>query len=116
MLIVSAECLFCKIVAKEIPSEIVYETESILAFTDINPVAPVHILIIPKKHIVDLGEVTDDDSDLIFDITKAVQKLVQKYSLTGYRLVNNCGSSAGQTVAHLHFHLLAGRDMRWPPG
>ena len=112
-----AECLFCKIANKEIESSIVYEDEKIVAFNDINPQAPVHILVIPKRHIPTLLTVKDEDRDLIFDIHKVIAKIVQEKNLAeGFRVVINCGASAGQTVYHLHFHLLGGRKMEWPPG
>lgn len=110
------ECIFCKIVNKEIPSEIVYEDDKILAFKDINPQAPVHLLIIPKEHIASIMEFNDDD--LIKDIFVVIKKLAKELSLdnSGFRIVNNCGQEGGQTVYHVHFHLLGKRAMKWPPG
>ncbi len=112
------DCIFCKIVRKEIPSRIVYEDENILAFEDIEPVAPVHLLIIPKIHISSLNEVNDEHKDLIADIIITIKELAKELELSedGYRVVNNCGDLGGQTVNHLHFHLVGERQMKWPPG
>lgn len=112
------DCIFCKITAKEVNSKIVYEDEKIMAIEDINPVAPVHILIIPKKHIASLDAVTDEDLELMGHIQVTASKLAKKLGLNqdGYRLVNNCGSGGGQTVFHIHYHLLGGRAFAWPPG
>jgi histidine triad (HIT) family protein len=112
------DCIFCKIISKEIPSEVVYEDERILAFKDINPAAPTHILIIPKKHIPTLLDLQPEDSDIIGHIVLTANKLASQYGLEeqGYRLVSNCKENAGQTVFHIHFHLLGGRPFGWPPG
>jgi histidine triad (HIT) family protein len=111
-------CLFCRIVNKEIPSNIIYEDESLLAFRDINPQAPVHILIIPKKHIAGLNHITFDDNELMGKIQNLAREIAEKENIssTGYRLVANCGKDAGQAVDHLHYHLLGGRHLGWPPG
>jgi histidine triad (HIT) family protein len=111
-----SECLFCKIINKDIPGDIVYEDDDILAFNDIDPKAPVHILIIPKKHISTFNDIKD--YEISGKITEAIQKLVQKKSLEndGYRIVVNCNQHGGQAVYHLHYHLLGGRQMQWPPG
>jgi histidine triad (HIT) family protein len=111
-------CLFCKIAKKEIPAEIVFENERILAFRDINPQAPVHILIIPKRHIPGLNDITQSDSVLLGEMANIARELAKKENIdeAGYRLVVNCGPNAGQAVAHLHFHLLGGRVFSWPPG
>lgn len=111
-------CLFCKIAQKEIPSTIVYEDEAVLAFRDINPQAPVHILIIPKKHISALATTTDADFNLIGKLLQVAKQLAvqEKIDHTGYRVVLNNGKAAGQAVEHIHFHLLGGRDLTWPPG
>jgi len=111
-------CIFCKIIKGEIPSDKVYEDEKVLAFRDINPEAPVHIIIIPKKHIISLNEVGEEDLELLSHILIVAGKIASehKISKTGYRLVNNCGIDGGQTVPHLHFHLLGGRTLNWPPG
>lgn len=111
------DCIFCKIAAKEVASDIVYESDQVVAFPDINPQAPVHLLIIPKKHIANIGEIGSEDQNLLYQIGEAVKKLAEQYQLEdGYRLVTNCGTAAGQTVNHLHFHLLGGRNLTWPPG
>lgn len=112
-----ADCLFCKIAGKEVQSSIVYEDENMVAFNDINPQAPVHILVVPKKHIPTLLGVKDEDKDLIFSIQKVIARIAQEKNLVdGFRVVINCGPNAGQAVYHLHFHLLGGRKMEWPPG
>lgn len=112
------DCLFCKIINKEIPSDIVYEDDDVLAFNDIDPKAPVHVLVIPKKHIASLNELTEADSALLMKIMLVIQKIAQDKNIaeSGYRVVNNCGEQGGQTVGHLHFHLLGGREMLWPAG
>ncbi len=111
-----SNCLFCKIVNKEISSDIVYEDDEVLAFNDIDKKAPVHILIIPKKHIPTFNDI--DDYSIIEKITKTIQKLVRdkKIDKEGYRVVANCNQNGGQAVFHLHYHLLGGRPMQWPPG
>lgn len=112
-------CIFCDIINRKIPAEIVAETEKILAFRDINPQAPVHILIIPKKHYPRLGPDLDtaENKMLLAEIQILADQIARKSGLTsGYRLVLNCGPDAGQAVDHLHYHLLGGRHFRWPPG
>jgi len=111
-------CIFCRIVNKELPAKIVYEDDKVLAFHDINPQAPYHILVIPKKHISTLLELTEEDKDLIGHIYLVMNKLAQELGVAerGYRVVVNCNREAGQTVFHVHFHFLAGREMHWPPG
>lgn len=111
-------CIFCKITAKELGAKIVYEDEKIMAIEDINPVAPVHILIIPKKHILSLDALTDEDLNLMGHIQLTASKLAKQLGIAenGYRLVNNCGEWGGQTVFHIHYHLLGGRPFAWPPG
>lgn len=106
-------CIFCKIVNGEIPSEKVYEDEKMLAFKDINPVAPVHILIIPKKHIENLMGVQENDKEIISDIFTVIPKIAEKMGVEkdGFRLISNCGKDAGQEVMHLHFHLIAGTKL-----
>jgi Diadenosine tetraphosphate (Ap4A) hydrolase and other HIT family hydrolases len=113
-----SDCVFCLISQKRIPSEIVYEDEYVIAFKDLNPEAPVHILIIPKKHIPSLMEAGDDDLSLITKIYSAAKKIAAQFGISenGFRIVTNCGRDGGQTVNHLHFHLLGGRSMQWPPG
>ena len=105
-------CLFCKIVAGEIPSSKVYEDDTILAFRDINPQAPVHVLVIPKTHIPSLDGVTAENSAVVAHIFEAIPSIAQSLGLeNGYRLISNCGPDACQTVPHLHFHILGGRAM-----
>lgn len=112
------ECVFCNIIDRKIPADIVYEDEYILAFRDINPKAPVHILIIPKKHIATLMNIKESDRQLIGNIYLAAQKIAAEEGIDkkGFRLVQNCNEDAGQEVFHIHFHLLGGRKMAWPPG
>ena len=107
------DCIFCKIIKGEIPSNKVYEDDEILAFKDINPMAPVHILVIPKKHIESANEITEEDEKVIGEIFTVIKKLAKDNNLDkGYRIVNNCGEDGGQAVKHLHFHLLGGRKLK----
>ncbi|MBP1572979.1 MAG: histidine triad nucleotide-binding protein [Oscillospiraceae bacterium] len=109
-----SDCLFCKIIKGEIPSTKVYEDETVYAFKDIAPIAPVHILIIPKEHISKLEDVNETNSAVISHIFEVAAKIAKDMGLTnGYRVVSNCGEDAGQTVFHIHFHLLAGRKLGW---
>ena len=111
------DCVFCKIAKGEIPSNKVYEDERILAFTDLDPQAPVHVLLIPKEHIGSAAEITAENSGIVAHIFEAAAKLAEEMGLQkGYRIVVNTGEDGGQTVGHLHFHLLGGRSMEWPPG
>ena len=111
------DCLFCKIGRKEIPGKMVYEDDEIFAFEDIQPQAPSHILICPRKHLVSLAEATTEDTALLGRLQLVAAKLAAERKLTeGYRTVFNNGRGAGQSVFHLHLHLLGGRDFRWPPG
>lgn len=111
------DCLFCKIVAGQIPSEKVYEDEQVLAFYDVEPQAPVHILVIPKAHIASPAQLTGENSGVVAHIFEVIAKLAQDMGLeNGYRVVTNCGADGGQSVPHLHFHMLAGRSLAWPPG
>ena len=110
------ECIFCKIANKEVNADVVYEDEKVIAFRDINPQAPVHVLIIPKKHIERADEVSEEDLDIFKDIFAAVKKVKEKLGVDDVRLVFNCGPKAGQTVYHIHLHVLAGRVFGWPPG
>jgi len=112
------DCIFCKIVKKEIPADIVYEDDRVVAFNDINPQAPYHILVIPKKHISTLLELSEEDKELIGHIYMVINKIAEEkgFADRGYRVVVNCKEEAGQTVFHIHFHILAGREMGWPPG
>ena len=111
-------CLFCRVIKKEIPGRIVYEDDAVLAFEDINPQAPVHILVVPKKHIDSLSNLTKTDKELIGSLFLIVNSLAKTCNLTqtGFRTVVNTGPGGGQTVYHLHVHLLGGRQMTWPPG
>lgn len=113
-----SECLFCGIVKGEVKGDIVYQDNSIVAFRDINPKAPVHLLIVPRKHIATLLDVEEGEKGLIGDIFYLAAKLArdQGISKDGFRLVVNCGPGAGQSVYHIHFHLLGGRSFTWPPG
>lgn len=112
-----ADCIFCKIAAKEIPSNVVYEDDKILCFHDLDPQAPVHVLIIPKKHIASMDDVQPEDQELLGYIMTKVKEIAAELGLeNGYRLVNNCGEDGLQTVQHIHFHLLGKRKMTWPPG
>lgn len=113
----SADCLFCKIAAKQIPSKIVYEDPEIFAFEDISPQAPTHILLCPRKHFVSLEEATHEDQAVIGKLHLLAAQLARERNLlAGYRTVFNNGAGAGQSVFHLHLHLLGGRQFRWPPG
>ena len=110
-------CLFCKIANKELDSEIVHETDQTLAFKDINPGAPTHVLVIPKKHVVSVQEIDTSDKDLLAELFGSIQKVASDAGVDqGYRLVANIGGEAGQTVDHLHFHVIGGRSLSWPPG
>ncbi|MBE6728339.1 MAG: histidine triad nucleotide-binding protein [Ruminococcaceae bacterium] len=112
-----SDCLFCKIIAGEIPSTKVYEDESVYAFLDIEPQAPFHAIIVPKVHIASAAEITAENSGYIAKIYEAVAKIAKAENLEkGFRVVNNCGEQGGQTVGHIHFHLLARRNLAWPPG
>ena len=113
-----AECLFCAIVAGEIPATTVLETDRILAFRDINPQAPTHVLVIPKTHYPDVAALAAADAALLGEVIGAVQQVAvaEAVAETGYRVVFNTGAEAGQTVPHVHAHLLGGRSLTWPPG
>ena len=111
------ECIFCKIVAGEIPADIVFETDKIVAFRDINPQAPNHILVVPRKHIDSVEKLENDDLDLMGELVLSSKKIANKLGIgNGYRLVINNGSDGGQEIDHIHLHLLAGRKLAWPPG
>lgn len=112
-----SDCIFCKIANGEIPSNKVYEDDKILAFKDLDPQAPVHILLIPKTHIAGADEITEENSEIVAHIFCVASRLAKEMNLDrGYRIVTNCGEEGGQSVRHLHFHLLGGRSMAWPPG
>ncbi len=111
------DCLFCKIIAGEIPSTKVYEDEYVYAFLDIDPQAPFHAVIVPKIHIKSAEEINGENSLYVAKIFEAIAKIAKDNSLEkGFRVVNNCGEEGGQTVGHIHFHLLARRNLQWPPG
>lgn len=112
------DCLFCKIIKREIPAEIVFENEDVLVFKDIKPVAPTHLLVIPKKHISTLFDLEEEDTLIMGRVQLAVNQVARELGLIdrGFRLVVNCGRDAGQLVMHIHYHLLAGRPLQWPPG
>jgi len=112
------DCLFCKFVRKEIPTRVVFEDDSCLAFEDIHPKAPVHVLIIPKKHIGSINEMTPEDETGLGHLALVSRKIAQENRIdqSGYRTVMNIGPDAGQSVFHIHLHLLGGRPMAWPPG
>ena len=112
------ECLFCKMVSGVIPCDKVHENQNVLAFRDIDPKAPTHILIIPKKHITTLNEINENDQDLLGELLLTAKKIAKDEGIetSGYRTVFNCNSDGGQTVFHIHMHLLGGRPMAWPPG
>jgi histidine triad (HIT) family protein len=112
------DCLFCKIGAGEIPADIVHETDEVVAFRDINPQAPTHALIIPKRHIASINDLHDGDTDIVGKLFLAAKEIARNegFAEPGYRVVMNCNAAAGQTVFHIHLHLLGGRDLAWPPG
>lgn len=113
----NSQCIFCDINDKKIPANIIYEDDRVIAFPDINPQAATHILIIPKKHISTLNHLSETDDLLVGRLVLTAQQLAKKYELDkGYRVVMNCGEHGGQTVFHIHLHLLGGRPMQWPPG
>jgi histidine triad (HIT) family protein len=111
------DCLFCKIVAKEIPSEVVRETANVLAFRDINPGAPTHVLVIPKEHIKSASYLETNHGDLLVELFDVMEQIGTEAGISdGYRIVTNVGPKAGQSVFHIHFHVLGGRPLSWPPG
>ena len=109
-------CIFCKIAAGEIPSGKAYEDDRVLAFYDLEPQAPTHILVIPKQHIAWANDITPENSADIAHIFEVIPQIAKELGFTDYRIINNCGDRAGQSVKHLHFHVLSGRDFTWPPG
>jgi histidine triad (HIT) family protein len=114
----SSDCIFCKIIQGDIPSEKIHETKHVYVFKDINPVAPVHLLIIPKKHITSISDISKDDSQVIVDLMESAKYLgntIEELN-KNYRIISSTGSDAGQVVKHLHFHLIGGRTLNWPPG
>ncbi len=114
----ATDCVFCKIATGEIPSTFLFQSDDVVAFRDLNPQAPTHILVIPKKHVGSVDEITDEETArLAAQCLAAAREIAQAQRLSsGYRIVTNTGPDAGQSVGHLHFHLLAGRKMNWPPG
>lgn len=110
------ECLFCRIVRREIPAQIVHEDEQALVFKDITPQAPTHLLVVPKKHLGSLSASTDGDAALLGHLQRVACRIAESAKLSSFRLVTNNGKGAGQSVDHLHYHLLGGRPMQWPPG
>jgi len=112
------DCLFCKMVTREIKADIVFEDNDVLAFRDINPQAPLHVLIVPKQHISTLNDLQDADDALVGKLYLAAKKIAAENGVSdeGYRTVINCNEAAGQTVFHIHLHLLGGRQLSWPPG
>ncbi len=114
----NADCLFCKFISGELDTDIVFETDKVIAFRDINPQAPTHVLIVPRKHIATINDLTETDSDEIGYLYLVAKELAKEegFDEEGYRVVMNCNAAAGQTVFHLHLHLLGGRSFTWPPG
>ena len=111
------DCIFCKIANGEIPATKVYEDETVVAFNDLEPQAPTHILVIPKQHITSAADITSENSAVIAHIYEVIAKLAKDLKLdNGFRVVNNCGEDGGQTVMHIHFHLMSGRSFTWPAG
>ena len=113
-----SDCLFCKIGSGEIPARRIYETDDVVAFRDINPQAPTHALVIPKRHIPSINDLTDGDAEIVGRLFLAARQIAENegFSEPGYRVTMNCNAAAGQTVFHIHLHLLGGRDFGWPPG
>ena len=113
-----ADCIFCKIINGEIPSKKVYEDDKVYAFYDITPEAPVHFLVIPKEHIESANDLNDSNINIVSHIFRVINKIVVELNISdkGYRVINNCGEDGGQTVKHIHFHVLGGRSLQWPPG
>lgn len=114
----ASDCLFCKIIAEEIPAEIVYESADAIAFRDINPQAPTHVLIVPRRHIATINELENSDTDAVGQLFLAARDIARQegFADDGYRVTMNCNGAAGQTVFHIHLHLLGGRNFAWPPG
>lgn len=113
-----SDCLFCKILDGEIPCDKVFENDHVIAFRDVNPQAPTHVLVIPRKHISTVNDLTEDDKNIVGEMMLAAQQVAKQDGIEedGYRLVMNCNEGAGQTVFHIHLHVLGGRGMSWPPG
>jgi len=113
-----SDCLFCKMVAGEIKPNVVYEDEAVLAFRDINPQAPTHVLVIPKQHISTINDINSEDAELVGRLYLGAKKVAELdgIAIDGYRTVMNCNAAAGQAVFHIHLHVLGGRNLHWPPG
>jgi histidine triad (HIT) family protein len=111
-----ADCLFCRIAAGEIPADVVLEDEGVIVFRDINPKAPIHVLAIPRRHLASVADLTDADGELLAALFGAMRRVAEEAGLSSYRILSNVGTESGQSVFHLHFHLLGGRSMAWPPG
>jgi histidine triad (HIT) family protein len=113
-----SDCLFCKIISRDIPASIVYEDDQLVAFNDVNPQAPTHVLVIPKRHIATLADVRPEDDQLVGEMVRRAAAIAKERGLSagGFRTVFNTNRDAGQTVFHIHLHLLGGRSMHWPPG
>lgn len=113
-----SDCLFCKIISREIKGSIVYEDDRVLAFNDINPQAPTHVLVVPKRHIATLNDLTPEDDQLVGELARRAAAIAKERGISagGFRAVLNTNRDAGQTVFHIHLHLLGGRSMHWPPG
>ena len=113
-----SDCLFCKMVAGEIKPSVVYEDDSVLAFRDINPQAPTHVLVVPKRHISTINDLKPTDADLVGRLYLAAKQVAEQegIAIEGYRTVMNCNAGAGQSVFHIHLHVMGGRNMSWPPG
>jgi histidine triad (HIT) family protein len=116
MVDVDPDCLFCRIARGEIPADWVYEDDQVIVFRDANPRAPTHVLAIPRRHLASVADLTDADGDLLAGLFSALRGVADEAGLRGYRIVTNAGPESGQSVFHLHFHLLGGRQMSWPPG
>jgi histidine triad (HIT) family protein len=113
-----SDCLFCKILSGDIPADIVYESDAAIAFRDINPQAPTHVLVIPRKHIATINDLDESDKDIVGGLYMAAKEIALQEGMAedGYRAVMNCNAGAGQTVFHIHLHVLGGRPLSWPPG
>lgn len=111
------DCLFCRIASGELESEVVADSENVMAFRDINPAAPTHVLVVPKRHVASVKEVGPADAELLAEMFEVMNRIAEQQRVEGgFRIVTNVGSDAGQSVQHLHFHLIGGRPMGWPPG
>ena len=110
------DCLFCRIAAGEVPADVVFSDDGVVAFRDINPRAPTHVLAIPRRHVPSVADLTDADGPMLAALFGALRRVAEEAGLRGYRIVSNVGAEAGQSVFHVHFHLLGGRSLTWPPG